>query len=304
MADGFDSRQGSRHAHCLASVVRFFKSSILLSFQNAHDLRGRLYDSFQTRTLQSTRVYAWPNPPLYTFASGSLPTSRPDRSHASTSSENLPKTKTHQILGGFEPRPSFIDQLPPDHPSLVKLLHIGAVPNQSDGQQDGPTSDIVPDFLQQSTSADVSKPFQGLKFYIASDAKVSSNISVAIAKRLETSGAASVFVAPDKVRSKAKKTFTEAEVSGAYLPEWEDKIKEADFVVCSERSGWEYWLASDLGKCVGTLFWLLTVIVTGKLDDPLHYVSHMYFSVCQCPVFADFLRLRTDLSLSASTKSC
>lgn len=243
----------------------------MLTYQG---VRFRLYDSFQTRTLQSTRVYAWPNPPLYTFASGTLPTSRPERSHAPASSESIPKTKTHQILGGFEPRPSFIDQLPPDHPSLVKLLHIGAVSTtQVDGQHPaGARSDIVPDFLQQSTSADVSKPFQGLKFYIASDAKVSSNISNAVVKRLETSGASSVFVAPAKVSGRAKKSFAEAEVSGAYLPEWEDKIKEADYVVCSERSGWEYWLASDLGKCVGTLFWLLTVIVTGKLEDPLHYV--------------------------------
>lgn len=160
-------------------------------------------------------------------------------------------------MGGFEPRRAIYDELKAEDPTLVKLLHSADANTVKQEVH-------LPDFLRDDASApngdtDVASPpkvldsdqqaFAGLSFYIASDVPISNVVSAAVTKRLQEGGAADVFVASMHMKPTSTHRMQKddsAQVKGAYEQAWEKKLAQADYVVCKERSGWEYWLVSPL----------------------------------------------------------
>lgn len=231
-------------------------SSSIASYSFTHVLirqGSRLYDTFQSRTLQPPRVYAWPNPLLYAVANGTVSTSAAANANP-TEPREQPQSKTHQILGGFEPRLAMYDALPSDDPTLVKMVTLSNTASMSSGNE---VANLLPDALRFADNAaqnglgGLPQPpppepafAQNLKFYVASDTQMSYSVAQAVAQRLRAAGAADVFIASAHHRPTSVKTLKTAdeEIKGAYELEWEDQLSSSDYVICKERSGWEYWL--------------------------------------------------------------
>ncbi|KAA1089198.1 hypothetical protein PGT21_009936 [Puccinia graminis f. sp. tritici] len=108
------------------------------------------------------------------------------------------------------------------------------------------------------------REFQDKSVYLVSSLGLSLSARRTLSRRIEELGA-KVFdggdlklTKLDKVRSDAKllKDATNAE----------ENLKNSDIVICECRAGWEFWLAWDQGKKIGTLHWILCIL--NNLDSP------------------------------------
>lgn len=208
-----------------------------------------MYDTFQSRTLQPTRVYAWPNPLLYTIVAGN-PSAGSSKEAPEEEQQTLPQSATHQILGGFEPRLSMYDALPADHPALVTMVNLSQTASLPINNGADVLLNLSDSDVDQATLSGHQSFASGLRFYVASDTEMSPSVAQAITQRLMNAGAESIFVASTHSTPQSSKSFNfgETVITDFYEPTWEHHLLRADYVICKERSGWEYWLVS-LWRC-------------------------------------------------------
>ncbi|KAI7945589.1 hypothetical protein MJO29_011977 [Puccinia striiformis f. sp. tritici] len=120
-----------------------------------------------------------------------------------------------------------------------------------------------PSKLPQDTQA--YREFQDKSVYLVSSLGLSLTARRTLARRIEDLGA-KVFDSGDLKLAQLDKKRPDAKVLKE-ATDAEQNLRNSDIVICDYRTGWEFWLAWDEGKKIGTLHWILCIL--NSIDSPI-----------------------------------
>ncbi|OAV88241.1 hypothetical protein, variant [Puccinia triticina 1-1 BBBD Race 1] len=108
------------------------------------------------------------------------------------------------------------------------------------------------------------REFQNKSVYLVSSLGLSFSARKTLARRIEELGA-KVFDSGSLKLTELDKSRSDPKILNDAINA-EQKLKSSDIVICECRSGWEFWLAWEAGKKIGTLHWILCIL--NNLDSP------------------------------------
>jgi hypothetical protein len=135
-------------------------------------------------------------------------------------------------------------------------------------KETNPDSLLLQDTQSIQHSSDLSQPllkdspayreFQNKSIYLVSSLGLSLSARRTLSRRMSELGA-KVYDSGDLKLSQLDQAQSDAKLLQDAI-DAEQQLKDSDMVICEHRIGWEFWLAWEQGKQIGTLHWILCIL--------------------------------------------
>ncbi|PLW55933.1 hypothetical protein PCANC_02996 [Puccinia coronata f. sp. avenae] len=102
------------------------------------------------------------------------------------------------------------------------------------------------------------REFQNKSIYLVSSLGLSLSARRTLSRRMSELGA-KVYDSGDLKLSQLDQAQSDAKLLQDAI-DAEQQLKDSDMVICEHRIGWEFWLAWEQGKQIGTLHWILCIL--------------------------------------------
>lgn len=109
------------------------------------------------------------------------------------------------------------------------------------------------------------RQFQNKSVYLSSSLGLSLSARRTLVRRIEELGA-KVFDGHDSILGDSNGCRSDSPDMLITALTAEQELTDSDIVICEHRTGWEFWLAWDMNKQIGTLHWILGIL--NHADSP------------------------------------
>lgn len=184
--------------------------------------------------------FQFPTPPILKSLE---PSNNPSESNSAASS-SVTLSPSPVTTGSSDPLSSLMGNLKKEA-DFAKFLKA----HQSRQEQNGINENASTTFTDQ-----IHPELDGKWVYLASSLQLSPHSRETLVERMKQMGANVYDAETDDPHCKKERDASDMDAEKA--------LSDANFVICDSRSGWEFWLAWEFRKTIGTLRWITTILST------------------------------------------